>query len=105
MEVSSKYVDDIAILRNAIVRLLKEHGPEMNLVAEAARFQSNYCFDVSFGLAEDRTVFLTTTHTGLINMCREKRLSTQQRIYAFQNTIRFTLGTNSLESRLSGFVT
>jgi hypothetical protein len=90
-------------MRNAIQRLLKEHG-EIALVAETASFQSNYCFEVSFGFAEDRTFFLTTTHTGLINVCREKRLSTQQRIYAFQNTIRFTLGTNSLESRLPGFV-
>jgi hypothetical protein len=29
----------------------------MNLV-EAAGFQSNHCFDVSFGLAEDCGVFL-----------------------------------------------
>jgi hypothetical protein len=43
-------------MRNAIQRLLKEHG-EIALVAEAASFQSNYCFDDSFGFAEDRTFF------------------------------------------------
>jgi len=43
-------------MRNAIQRLLKEHG-EIALVAETASFQSNYCFEVSFGFAEDRTFF------------------------------------------------
>ena len=39
-----------------------------------------------------------------VDVYREKRLPTQQRLDAFEDTIRFALGTNSLESRLPGFV-
>jgi len=92
-------------VRNTIPYLLSEH-PEIARVVRPP-ISIKHRLNVRFGLVRAALhgffEYLTPMSQS-VNGCRKIRLPTEQFLDAFENVFRFTLGTNSLEPRLPGFV-